>query len=431
MTRGRCHGCYDYSRRHPVGVCTECGGEYPIGPTGSCRMCMNKRRFRHAGQDPLGKMLLTEVGAYGKSRGWTSDAISKVRASLRVILANRDRIGPHPWADTAIYELFKDMGKVANQRAVEFLVDQGMAKPDTDYAFDRWLATRFEQLQPQIADEIRRWTHVLRGNGKRARIPLQPSTIRGYVWILQQPLAAWTATYESLREVTPDDVDEQLRQFSGAKRDLAATAMRSLFKTLKAQRVIFVNPTAYLSGKNSYLPGSPIGLKQAQRARLLQRSEQPADQLMVLLAGVHALRAGQIATLRLDDVDITSRTLRVKPTRRLDRLTFTYLTAWLEYRRQRWPRTANPYLLVNRQSAGGVQHVAVGFVTRAFRKLGHTSHQLRVDRLLEEAHNTGGDPIRLIRMFGLSDPTALHYCADAITPTTAPQDLTQSAARNH
>ena len=36
-----------------------------------------------------------------------------------------------------------------------------------------------------------------------------------------------------------------------------------------------------------------------------QRTDRPADQLMVLLAGVHALRAGQIATLRLDDVDIT------------------------------------------------------------------------------------------------------------------------------
>lgn len=72
---------------------------------------------------------------------------------------------------------------------------------------------------------------------------------------------------------------------------------------------------------------------------------------------------------------------------------------------------------MNQHTAGGVQHVATGYVTLAFRRLGHTAHQLRVDRFLDEVDNTGGDPIRLIRLFGLSDRTALRYCADEKTMT--------------
>jgi hypothetical protein len=33
-------------------------------------------------------------------------------------------------------------------------------------------------------------------------------------------------------------------------------------------------------------------------------------------------------------------------------------------------------------------------------------------RLLDEAHATGGDPLLLTSLFGISDPTAIHYCAE-------------------
>jgi len=37
---------------------------------------------------------------------------------------------------------------------------------------------------------------------------------------------------------------------------------------------------------------------------------------------------------------------------------------------------------------------------------------LRADRLLGEAYATGGDPLRLTSLFGISDPTAIRYCAE-------------------
>ena len=90
---------------------------------------------------------------------------------------------------------------------IEFLIDQHLAKTETDHTIDRWLTTQLEALRPQIASDVRVWTQVLRGHGNRPRIPLHHQTIRSDMWIPQEPLTAWSATYESLREVTADDVN--------------------------------------------------------------------------------------------------------------------------------------------------------------------------------------------------------------------------------
>ncbi len=46
------------------------------------------------------------------------------------------------------------------------------------------------------------------------------------------------------------------------------------------------------------------------------------------------------------------------------------------------------------------------------RRAGISVRDLRADRLLGEAYATGGDPLRLTRLFGISDPTAIRYCAE-------------------
>jgi hypothetical protein len=45
---------------------------------------------------------------------------------------------------------------------------------------------------------------------------------------------------------------------------------------------------------------------------------------------------------------------------------------------------------------------------------------VRGRRLLDEAHASGGDPLRLTHLFGISDPTAIRYCAelDQISPAS-------------
>lgn len=135
-------------------------------------------------------------------------------------------------------------------------------------------------------------------------------------------------------------------------------ALRSLFGTLKAERLLFSNPTARL--REPRAAAAPIlGLKPGSHAELLAWTSEPVQQLIVLLAAVHALHTAQLCRLRLDDADLGAGVLLVdgRP-RRLDSLTRERLTGWLELRCRCCPASANPHLLVNQSTAGGVAPVA-------------------------------------------------------------------------
>jgi hypothetical protein len=93
----------------------------------------------------------------------------------------------------------------------------------------------------------------------------------------------------------------------------------------------------------------------------------------------------------------------------------------------RWPATANPHLLINQATAGGLQPVSRSYVQAAMRRAGITAQQLRAARLLGEAEASGGDPLQLTHLFGISDPTAIRYCTelnDATAPGSPGQRLT-------
>ena len=156
-----------------------------------------------------------------------------------------------------------------------------------------------------------------------------------------------------------------------------------------------------------------LPLDDTQRARLPSHLHEPAQRLIMLLAGVHALRPGQICALTLDDVAPAADTLHIGgQARPLDWLTASHLRAWLAARHQRWPTTANPYLLINLSTVGGVQPISRSYVQTTVRQAGITAAGLRADRLLGEACASGGDPLRLTHLFGISDPTAIRYRAE-------------------
>lgn len=69
---------------------------------------------------------------------------------------------------------------------------------------------------------------------------------------------------------------------------------------------------------------------------------------------LHALSRADVMGLRLDDVDLDAQTIEVHDRRRpLEELVADHV-AWLEIRRQRCPRSANPHLVVTKKSAYGV-----------------------------------------------------------------------------
>jgi integrase len=336
---------------------------------------------------------------------------------VTAVLTSSHDLGQPPW-DTGTLERFLNQRHLTALRAIEFLTSQGLARGDPHAALRAWLTARLAALPAPIAAEVRTWAEAMQGRGPRAGRPRQASTIQGYLRVLQAPLASWSARYESLRQVTTGDLTAELAPLSGATRLLTLTAMRSLFSTLKASRVLFTNPATPLTGPGIQ-PPPVLPLDDSQRARLLGRAHDPAARLIVLLAGVHALRPSDIRALTLDDADPAAVTLlaggRARP---LDQLTAAQLRAWLQARHTRWPATANPHLLINQSTAGGTGPVSRGYIHDAMRQLGITAQDLRTDRLLAEAQASGGDPLQLTHLFGVSDPIAIRYCAELDAATS-------------
>jgi integrase len=337
------------------------------------------------------------------------------RRSLIAVLADGDSLGEPPWDARQLRQFLIERRLVA-LRAVEFLTDQDLARANPRATLEQWLARQLAALPAPFAAEVRIWTEALQGRGPRAARPRHPRTIEAYLRVIEVPLAAWAAQYESLREVTTEDLAAQLDHLTGATRRLGLAAIRSLFTTLKARRLLFTNPAAALSGR-AHQPPPVLPLEDTQRAGLLGRVDEPGQRLIVLLAGVHALRPSQICALTLDDVGPAAGTLRIGGRARpLDQLTASHLHAWLQARHQRWPATANPHLLINLNTAGGVKPIGRGYVHDTVRRAGITAAELRADRLLGEALASGGDPLRLTHLFGISDPTATRYCAEIGPP---------------
>jgi hypothetical protein len=375
------------------------------GPEQRAKPRLASRTREHPG-------LQAALVAYGQARGWSPDTLRRVRHGLVAVLASQPTpSATSPLAATVVRQFLVERHLTA-LRVVEFLADQGLVTSDQHATFDRWLARRLERLPAQVRAEVHAWTEALRGRGLRAGRPRKAATVQGYLRALEPALAAWSARYASLRQVTAQDVTAQLEPFTGPTRRLVAAAMRSLFRALKARRVAFTNPTAGLEVHREPPPPA-LGLDPARRAGLLEGLHRPDGRLVVLLAGVHALRPHQIRLLALADVDVAAGTLLVQGRfRRLDGLTLEALRAWLELRRARWPGSANPYLLVNQSTAGGLAPVTRNWVQKVFQQLGLTAQDLRTDRLLAEVHATGGDPLKLTEFFGITEPTAIRYCLE-------------------
>jgi hypothetical protein len=100
------------------------------------------------------------------------------------------------------------------------------------------------------------------------------------------------------------------------------------------------------------------------------------------------------------------------------------ILGWLDYRRTRWPNTANLHLLITQRTALETGPVGKVWVTGAVRGLAATLERLRVDRQLEEALARGPDPLHLAVVFGIDEKTAIRYAAAArhLLKTTIERD---------
>jgi hypothetical protein len=207
-------------------------------------------------------------------------------------------------------------------------------------------------------------------------------------------LHAWAGQgHQSLREITRQDILGALPAQANQHRQ-ALTALRSLFRFLKGRRVIFADPAARVRHDRLH-NGQPLPVN-LDTVREAIHSGQPARAALAALVAFHALRSGQLASLKLTDV----RDGRPHLDRRVILLAGPVrerLAAWLDYRACRWPATVNPHLFINWYTAVRESPVSSPWVAHA---LGISPQAVREDRILHEALATGGDIRRRCDLFG-------------------------------
>lgn len=278
--------------------------------------------------------------------------------------------------------------------------------------FDLWLDAKLDGLAPGIKGPVRRWVRTLHDGGPRSRAR-HPDTARAYLRYALPTLRTWSTRYDHLREVTHDDVLAHLGPLQGETRLTTVTALRSLFSWARRSGEVFRNPATQIKlGKRVHKIWQP--LTDDDLAATVAAATTPQARLCVALAAVHAARPGQTRAMRLDDIDLGNRRLTVAGrTRPVDELTHRVLIDWLNHRRDRWPHTANPHLLISKETALHHGPVSATYILD-LRGQPATLERLRIDRQLEEALAGGGDPLRLATVFGISQTTAVRYATNAL-----------------
>ncbi|WP_406386171.1 hypothetical protein [Streptomyces sp. NBC_01618] len=239
------------------------------------------------------------------------------------------------------------------------------------------------------------------------------STIRRYAHFNVPALQQWGQRVSSLREITQKDIEDILSSRTGEPAHSLHTSLRSLFRALKRERVIFHDPARRVSVAAKV--NAPRRIPSDRLVGLLDKAPTAMAKVVVALVAIHALRPQEVRHQLLAGLDRPAGRLAV-PRRfgdrvvYLDELTMRLLNTWLRERAERWPRSSNPHLIVTQVTAVDPTGppVSKDGLRLIFTKLGIQPRTLRIDRLLDEAHETA-DPVHLMRVFGLSDTTALKY----------------------
>jgi hypothetical protein len=103
----------------------------------------------------------------------------------------------------------------------------------------------------------------------------------------------------------------------------------------------------------------------------------------------------------------------------LEDLTHQLAADWTTYRHQRWPASDNPHFLVSQKSAADPDHppVSTGLLSGALPR-GLPLTGLRQARIFNEASQSPA-PLRLMRLFGITEQTATRYVTAAHPEPTA------------
>lgn len=344
--------------------------------------------------------------------GWTKRLAKRVRTGVRVLLAfHADAPGQPITATDAAVLAGTD---VPMSRVLDVLDDAGLLIDDRSATLDAWFDRQVCGLPEGMVGELRQWFDILRAGSPTPprRRPRSQITARLYVRWALPALHLWAGNgFQSLREISSDDVRAVLPP-SGNPRSTMGQALRSIFRLLKAHKVLFTNPINSI--KTGYLESrQPLPLD-VELLRNALNSPDPTRAVLIALVAFHGLRSGQLRNLKLQDLrdgrlHIDGRVvLLADPVR-------VRVSAYLDYRTRTWPNSANPHLFLTIRSASGLNPAGKRWIKLKIDVPGAVQ-AIREDRILSEAQATGGDIRQICDMFGLSVTAAQRYAATVDHP---------------
>jgi integrase len=362
--------------------------------------------------------VMDDFAAYITGRGWSRAQLSGSTRTLRILVAHFGVDAPIPEREVKAVAALSSNHQGA--RVVNYLRRQGLLAAEEPVDHHLAAARRIADGLPQaFGDAVHAWIDVLTGKSSTPSRPRGRETIHHYVRDTAAVLRAWdSAGLGDPRQITKEHIEEVLKPLRGSAARGVHVGLRSLFRALRRERLIFRDPARTVS--LSIARHLPTPLPSDRLRGLLNKVPEVRDRLMVALVAVHALTAGDLRRLLLEDLDRSRGRLRVRRPGRLDHvvfldeLTLELATAWVIERFERWPDSTNRYLIVSRQTAvnDAEPQVSTEVVKAAFDKVGIACGKLRQDRIFDEARETA-DPVRLMRVFGIASVTATRYVAAA------------------
>jgi len=352
--------------------------------------------------DPvLDGALWAVAGEHADLHGWSVWVLERTRRALRILLALQDTPGASILASDVA--ALSAIGLPVRPTS-EVLASVGMLVDDRVPAIVRWFGQQVADLPEQIRTELGVWFDVARnGSSTPPRFrPRSEATVKSQLDFALPTIRVWAATHPSLREISRDDVRAALPP-SGAPRSTTLQGLRSIFRVLRARKLVFVNPTVRISVPNpARTAPDPIDLVSVRDAF---NSDDPTRAALAALLAFHAPRVRELRHLRLTDardgrLHLPNRVVPLAAPAR-DRL-----AAYLDYRQRTWPNTANPYLFVHYRNATTTTPVTPWWIGQ---RLGMAAQSIRMDRILDEAHASGGDIRMVAELFGLSVAGAYRY----------------------
>ncbi|MGV9248067.1 hypothetical protein [Streptomyces sp. NPDC003710] len=402
----RCHGAAIVERvlRHPE----------PVPPPAHHQPVLIDavRTLRHRGTEGLARRADPHLAAWVEQftredavrYGWSRDLTWRVRTGVNIVLGFLQAPGAALTVDDVAVLMEVNL---PHRHATAILERAGLLTRDRVPAVLAWAEQQITALPPAMVGEARAWLAIMYEGSDvpPRRRPRSESTIRCHLRWALPALARWAADGKtSLREITPGDVRTVLPP-AGAARTQMGQGLRSIFRVLKAQRLVFTDPARQV--KTGFPdPAIPMPLP-AEHIRAALGSADPARALLSALVAFHGLTPYQIQHLHLtqvhdDRLDVDGRLVPLaEPVR-------ARLATYLDHRRRHWPTTANPHLFVHFRTA--TTTAAVGHRWINLHLGPHlTCRALRNDRLLDEALATDGDAKRLGDLFGIGINTARRY----------------------